>query len=108
MAGSERHQQDSSGHQPEYRSNASLCQEVPSVSVANYKVPFGRCSFTGDAWLLAFLVAECGRRLAAPPGRLSSLRCGRSTWTCGVAGGRVAAVEEWLALPGVLAVAVVW
>src|SRR6202035_1091295 len=69
-----------------------------------------------DQWSLAFLAAECGRRLAAPPGRSSSLRCGRSTWTRGGAGGRLAAIEEWPALPrapagpgaGVAAVVVVW
>jgi hypothetical protein len=43
---------------------------------------------------VAFLAAECGRRLAAPPGRSSSLRCGRSTWIFGVAGGSVAAIED--------------
>jgi hypothetical protein len=47
----------------------------------------------------AFLAAECGRRLAAPSGRSSSLRCGRSTWTCSFAGGWVAAIEECPALP---------
>jgi hypothetical protein len=56
----------------------------------------------------AFLAAEYGRRLAAPPGRSSSLRCGRSTWTCGFADGKVAAIEECPALPGILAAAVVW
>ena len=37
--------------------------------------------------------------LAAPPGRSSSLRCGRSTWTCGCAGGKGAAIEECQGLP---------
>ena len=37
--------------------------------------------------------------LAAPAGRSSSLRCGRSTWTCGCAGGGMAAIEESLSLP---------
>src|SRR5690348_574687 len=82
------------------RSKASLCQEVPSVLFAACEVPFGRCAFTREPWPLAVLAAEYGRRLAAPPGRSSSLRCGRSTWTCGVAGGRVATIEEWPALPG--------
>jgi hypothetical protein len=56
----------------------------------------------------AFLVAENGRRLAAPPGRSSSLRRGRSTWRCGFAGGKVAAIEECPALPLIPAAAVVW
>jgi hypothetical protein len=77
---------------------ASLCQGVPSVLFAACEVPFGRCVFSRESWPVAFLAAEYGRRLAAPPGRSSSLRCGRSTWTCGVAGGRVAAIEEWPAL----------
>ena len=34
-----------------------------------------------------------------PPGRSSSLRSGRSTWTCGFAGGRVAATGECPVLP---------
>jgi hypothetical protein len=34
-----------------------------------------------------------------PPGRSSSLRSGRSTWTCGSAGGRVAATGECPVLP---------
>jgi len=67
---------------PGYRSNASLCQVA------------------GSAFFVTFLVAECGRRLAAPPGRSSSLLCGRSTWTCGFAGGGMAAIEERPALPG--------
>src|SRR3984885_8162951 len=61
------------------RTNASLCQ---------------------GAWFLAFLAAECGRRLAVPPGRSSSLRCGRSTWTCGFADGGVAAIAECPGVPG--------
>jgi hypothetical protein len=52
-------------------------------------------------------VPDSGRRLAVPPGRSSSLRCGRSTWTPGVADGMAAAIEEWPALPWALA-AVVW
>ena len=59
----------------------------------------GRWLFVSDLWPVAFLVAKYGRRLAAPPGRSSSLRCGRSTWTCGVTDGRLAAIEEWPALP---------
>jgi len=47
----------------------------------------------------AFLAAEYGRLFAAPPGRTSSLCCGRSTWTCGFAGGKGAAIEECPALP---------
>ena len=98
------------------RTKASLCQGVPWVFFAACEVPFGRGGFTGDSWPRAFLAAECGRRLAAPPGRSSSLRCGRSTWTCGVAGGSVAATGEWPALPGaragpgagLLAAVVVW
>lgn len=64
------------------RTNASLCQ--------------------GSGWvfLVAFLAAEYCRRLAAPPGRSSSLRCGRSTWTCGFADGGMAAIEERPAVPG--------
>jgi hypothetical protein len=68
------------------RTNASLCQ------VAAF------------AFFGAFLVAECGRRLAAPPGRSSSLRCGRSTWTCGFAVGGMAAIEEGQPCPGSRAV----
>jgi hypothetical protein len=86
------------------RTEASLRQGVPSVLFAACEVPFGRCVFTREPWPLALLAAECGRRLAAPPGRSSSLRCGRSTWTCGCAGGRVAvqvgAPEENLELMG--------
>ena len=37
--------------------------------------------------------------LAAPPGRSSSLRCGRTTGRCGFAGGGMAAIEECLGLP---------
>ena len=82
---------------------------------------FGRGGFASEPLPEAFLAAECGRRLAAPPGRSSSLRCGRSTWTCGVADGRVAAIGEWPTLPrapdlsrrvepgaGLLAAVVVW
>ena len=36
---------------------------------------------------------------AAPPGRSSSLRCGRSSWTSGVAGGMEAAIKRWPVLP---------
>src|SRR6516165_4981939 len=85
------------------RTKASLRQGVPSVLFAACEVPFGRCAFSGNFWPRAFLAAEYGRCLAAPPGRSSSLRCGRSTWTCGVADGRVAAIEEWPALPRALA-----
>ena len=81
-------------------SKASLCQGVRSVRFALGEVPFGRCGLTTDPWPLAFLAAEYGRRLAAPPGRSSSLRCGRSTWTRGFAGGMVAAIEECPAPPG--------
>ncbi len=46
-------------------------------------------------FLRAFLAAECDRRLASRPGRSSSLRCGRSTWTRDfAAGGDWAAIEE--------------
>jgi hypothetical protein len=80
------------------RTKASLCQGFPSVFFAGCEVPFGRCGAVSDPLALAFLAAGCGRRLASPPGRSSSLRCGRSTWTCGVAGG-VAATGEWPAVP---------
>ncbi len=57
----------------------------------------------------------CGRRLAAPPGRSSLLRCGRSAWTRGFADGMVAAAGEWPALSraawpgaGLPVVVVVW
>src|ERR1700748_1608168 len=39
------------------------------------------CQGAGAGFPVAFLAAECGRRLAARPGRSSSLRCGRSTLT---------------------------
>jgi hypothetical protein len=61
---------------------------------------FRRCGVSSGGWPLAFLAAERGRRLAAPPGRSSSLHCGRCTWTCGCAVGTVAATGEWPALPG--------
>ena len=83
-----------------YLSKASLCQVVRSVRFALGEVPFGRCGLTSDPWPRAFLAAEYGRRLAAPPGCSSSLRCGRSAWTRGFAGGMVAAIEECPAPPG--------
>jgi hypothetical protein len=58
-----------------------------------------KASLCQGAWFLAFLVAECGRRIAAPPGRSSSLRCGRSTWTCGFTAGGMAAAGECPAAP---------
>jgi hypothetical protein len=76
---------------------------APSVLLEAYEVRLGRWLFVSDLWPVAFLVAEYGRRLAVPPGRSSSLRCGRSTWTCGVTDGRLAAVEEWPTLPRALA-----
>src|SRR5260370_4377750 len=80
---------------PEYLTNASLCQGFPLAFFAGCEVPFGRCVLARESWPGAFLVADCGRRLAAPPGRSSSLRCGRSPWTRGFAGGRMAAIAEW-------------
>jgi len=44
-------------------------------------VAFGRCGVAPERVFPAFLVIECGRRLDAPPGRSSSLRCRRSTGT---------------------------
>src|SRR6516165_12148634 len=90
------------------RTKASLCQGVLPVFFAEFEVAFGRCGLAGGGGLLAFPAAECGSRLAAPPGRSSSLRCGRSTWTCGVAGGEVAAIGECPALPSALAAVVGW
>src|SRR5262245_8832256 len=80
-------------------SESSLCQEVAVVFLAACGMAFGGCGFTGGRGPGAFPAAEYGRRLAAPPGRSSSLRCGRSAWTCGLAGGGVAAAGECLALP---------
>src|SRR5690348_4615747 len=90
------------------RSKASLCQEVGPVFLAAREVAFGRCGGAPERSLPAFLVVEFGRRLAAPPGRTSSLRCGRSTWICCFAGGDVAAIEERPAVPAVGAAAVGW
>src|SRR5512142_950938 len=90
------------------RTKASLCQGVLAVFFAALEVGFGRCGLTGGYGSLAFPAAEYGRRLAAPPGRSSSLGCGRSIWTCGFAGGLVAAIGERAALPGMLASAVGW
>jgi hypothetical protein len=55
--------------------NASLSRGS-SVYFAPDEASFGCGSFTSVPWLLAFLAAECGRRLAARPGRSSSLRSG--------------------------------
>src|SRR6266508_4120053 len=95
---------------PSHRAKASLClcQGVWPVFFAAREVVFERWGFTAELGLVAFPAAECGRRLAAPPGRSSWLRCGRSTWTCGVAGGRVAAAGERPALPRILAAVVGW
>jgi hypothetical protein len=88
---------------------ASLCQGVRPVFLRVCEVSFGLCVLASGSWPGAFLAAECGRRLAAPPGRSSSLRCGRSTWTRGFAGGDgTAAAGERPGVPGELAAVVVW
>jgi len=72
------------------RSNASLCQGFPLAFFAGCEVPFGRCVLASGSWPGAFLAADGGRRLA---------------------GGRMAAIEEWPALlpaAGLPAVVVVW
>ena len=79
--------------------NASLRQVVRGVFFAAGERPLWRCGFAGESWPVAFPAAGCGRRLAAGPGRSSSLRCGRSTWACGFAGGRGAATGERPSLP---------
>src|SRR5689334_15569381 len=89
------------------RSKASLCQGILPVFFAAFEVAL-RGLWLGGRGLRAFPAAEYDRRLAAPPGRSSSLRCGRSTWTCGVAGDEVAATGECPALPGRLAAVVGW
>src|SRR5215831_7283668 len=90
------------------RTKASLCQEALPVFFPELEVALGRCGLAGGRGLLSFPAAECGRCLAAPPGRSSSLRCGRSTWRCGVAGGGVAATGERPALSRLLAAVLGW
>ena len=87
---------------------SSLCQGVAAVFLAACQMVFERCGFTSGAGARGLPAGEDGRRLGAPPGRSSSLRCGRSTWTCGLAGGRVAAAGECPALPWLRAVVVGW
>jgi hypothetical protein len=87
---------------------SSLCQGVAAVFLAACEVVFGRCGFTSGVGTGPSPPRKYGRRLGAPPGRSSSLRCGRSTWICGLAGGRVAAAGECLALPWLRAVVVGW
>jgi hypothetical protein len=76
------------------RSNASLCQGVLAVLLEACEVPFGRCGFTSDLCPMAFPRGRVWPSSCRLPGRSSSLRCGRSAWTCGVAGGKVAAIGE--------------
>ena len=56
---------------------------VPPVFFAARGAAFGGLWLHREAWPQGFLAAEDGRRPAAPPGRSSLLRCGRSTRTCG-------------------------
>ena len=63
-------------------------------------------------WAAARLASAAACSCAPAFRRLSSSQattCGRSTWTCGVTGGRSAATEECAALPGLtLAAVVAW
>jgi hypothetical protein len=42
----------------------------------------------------AFLAGKVSPLLASGPGRTSSLRCGRSSWTCALVNGRTGLCEE--------------